>query len=334
MSVYNRRLPVYIVLDCSESLAGDAIEAMANGVAALLADLRGDPMALETVCLSVITFASKAEVTPLVDLMKFQAPKLRLGSGTALGAALRLLMTSIDRDVVRTSATQKGDWKPVVVILTDGAPTDDWKAAADRVRTDYATAKANVIAIACGPDADVDLLARITPTVLRAIDLQPGTLRALFRFVSASVSVASTKLDGGSDFAPLPGGALEIARTGGKVPTPNRFVFLHARCIKNKQFYIMRFEKRGQGYESTSTHKIDDFDHASPSAGLSIAASQLGPAPDCPCCGNPSLCVCDCGKLFCSPGGARAKTLHCPWCATSGEYSPSGAGLSIGRGAG
>lgn len=47
--VYNRRLPIYLLLDCSESLAGGPLEAVAQGVASLLADLRGDPMALETV---------------------------------------------------------------------------------------------------------------------------------------------------------------------------------------------------------------------------------------------------------------------------------------------
>src|SRR5262245_20433997 len=93
--VYNRRLPVYLLIDCSESLAGEPIQAVAQGVGALLSDLRGDPMALETVYLSVITFASKATfAAQLTEVMKFQPPKLRLGSGTALGAALRLFIAS------------------------------------------------------------------------------------------------------------------------------------------------------------------------------------------------------------------------------------------------
>ena len=40
-----RRLPVYLVLDCSGSMAGEPIEAVRSGVKTLLGDLRGDPMA-------------------------------------------------------------------------------------------------------------------------------------------------------------------------------------------------------------------------------------------------------------------------------------------------
>jgi uncharacterized protein YegL len=36
----NRRLPVYPLLDCSESMAGDAIDAVRDGMAILINDLR------------------------------------------------------------------------------------------------------------------------------------------------------------------------------------------------------------------------------------------------------------------------------------------------------
>ena len=56
-----RRLPVYLVLDTSGSMTGEPIEAVRQGVKALLADLRGDPQALETAYLSVITFNNTAQ---------------------------------------------------------------------------------------------------------------------------------------------------------------------------------------------------------------------------------------------------------------------------------
>ncbi|MBQ4310052.1 MAG: VWA domain-containing protein, partial [Oscillospiraceae bacterium] len=60
MSDYIRRLPVYLLLDTSGSMTGDPIEAVRQGVKALVSELRGDPQALETAYLSVITFASTA----------------------------------------------------------------------------------------------------------------------------------------------------------------------------------------------------------------------------------------------------------------------------------
>ena len=54
----NRRLPVYLVLDTSGSMAGDPIEATRMGMKLLITELRNDPMAMETTYLSVITFSS------------------------------------------------------------------------------------------------------------------------------------------------------------------------------------------------------------------------------------------------------------------------------------
>lgn len=334
MSVYNRRLPFYLLLDTSESLAGEPIEAVAQGVAALLSDLRTDPMALETVHLSVITFASSAAVaTPLTELMKFQPPKLTLGSGTALGAALKLLVKCLDTEVVKGSATQKGDWKPVVMIVTDGAPTDDWKAIADTVRTAVHGKRANVVAVGVGADADTEQLARITPTVLKGTDLQPGTLRALFKWVSASVSNASARMDGGVALPPLPAGAVEVA-THGASPVSDRQLFLHARCVGSKQFYIMRYQKSGRNYEAVGAHQVDQFDFGPKGqAAPNIPVDRLEAPPPCPYCKNPTISFCECGKLFCSPIIKRPMTLACPWCAKKADYAPSG-GFDIKTGLG
>ncbi|RKZ73253.1 MAG: tellurium resistance protein TerY, partial [Gammaproteobacteria bacterium] len=54
--MFIRRLPVYLLLDCSASMTGQAIEQVRQGLRALLDDLSTEPMAIETVYLSVITF--------------------------------------------------------------------------------------------------------------------------------------------------------------------------------------------------------------------------------------------------------------------------------------
>jgi len=89
MSDYIRRLPVYLLLDCSGSMAGEPIEAVKQGIKALVSELKGDPQALETACLSVITFDSSArQITPLTELMLFREPQLAAGGATAYGYPL------------------------------------------------------------------------------------------------------------------------------------------------------------------------------------------------------------------------------------------------------
>jgi uncharacterized protein YegL len=51
-----RRLPVYLLIDTSGSMKGEPIESVKVGIESMLATLRQDPYALETVHISIITF--------------------------------------------------------------------------------------------------------------------------------------------------------------------------------------------------------------------------------------------------------------------------------------
>ena len=83
-----RRLPVYLLVDTSGSMHGEAIEAVRNGLQVLVSALRQDPYALETAYLSVIAFNSEArQLTPLTELMSFQVPDIQASGTTALGGA-------------------------------------------------------------------------------------------------------------------------------------------------------------------------------------------------------------------------------------------------------
>lgn len=53
-------MPIHLVLDVSESMAGDNLRQLQHGLERLVASLRTDPHALESVYLSTIAFAGKA----------------------------------------------------------------------------------------------------------------------------------------------------------------------------------------------------------------------------------------------------------------------------------
>jgi uncharacterized protein YegL len=184
-----RRLPIYLLLDCSGSMTGEPIEATRQGVRALLSDLRSDPQALETAYLSVITFASSAQqVCPLTELLTFQEPTLDASGSTALGEALTLLEQCVSKEVRKATPQQKGDWKPLIFLMTDGQPTDSWESAADRIKK---ARVGNIIACAAGPGADSNMLKRITEIVVELNNLQPDTLKAFFKWVSSSIKTTS-----------------------------------------------------------------------------------------------------------------------------------------------
>lgn len=155
-----RRLPVYLLLDTSGSMYGEPIEAVKNGVQTLISTLRGDPYALETAYISIITFNSAAQqVTPLTELSAFQQPQIEASGCTALGEALILLAQKVDTEIVKTTQEVKGDWKPLVFLMTDGEPTDDLQKGLDEFKK---RKFGMVVACAAGQGANTNTLKQIT----------------------------------------------------------------------------------------------------------------------------------------------------------------------------
>ena len=206
-----RRLPVYLLLDVSGSMYGEPIEAVRNGVQLLVSTLQGEPYALETAYLSVITFGSDAQqLIPLTEIASFQAPtSIDAGGLTSMGAALKLLSERVNAEVAKTTPTAKGDWKPLVFIMTDGEPTDDLSVGLEAMKH---CKLGTVVCCAVGQHANADNLKLISDNVLQMAEADAASIRTFFKWVSASVTVGSEKVDknhgdiGLGDLPPPPGG--------------------------------------------------------------------------------------------------------------------------------
>lgn len=338
----NRRLPVYLLIDCSESMIGGGIEAVRSGITAMLSKLRTDPHALDTVHLSIITFDAQARVlVPMTPLLDFQEPTLCIRPGTALGAALKLLADCIQTEVRKTSYDTKGDYRPLVLLLTDGQPSDDWKGPLSRIGAQVKPRPANIYAIGCGSDVDYSVLQSITDVVMRMEDMRPESFGKLFVWLTASVSSASQGVgetnDGKIKLEKLPD---NVEAVTDKAPSledgPPRQVFLRARCSIKKFHYLMRyrFDPAFGCYQPSKSHRLSDEDAQSTSQGHlpDIPSQLLNGAPPCPWCENPGAGSCgNCGTIFCSDPHDN-KDTQCPGCGNKLKRGPrgdSGSGFNV-----
>ncbi len=214
-----RRLPVYLLLDTSGSMAGAPIQALRLGVDQFKKEAGGDPFVHETVYVGIITFGGEAQFVTkgLVSFEDFQngfhPDSLSADGQTPLGQALWLLVESLDKDVKSSvKGGEKGDWKPLVFILTDGEPTDEWQEPRHNILERQTKKVVNVITVGCGPRINQQNLKDIAIGPTFNMNNDDASFKRFFDWVTQTTrsTTRSVTQSGGGDkpvtFPPPPDG--------------------------------------------------------------------------------------------------------------------------------
>ena len=199
------------MIDTSGSMRGEPIESVKVGLADMIATLRLDPYALETACISIISYNSEVkQILPLTPLEDLQLPEITVpeSGATFMGAALDLLCERYDVEVNAGSKEQKGDWMPLLFVLTDGKPSDlqAYNEAIEKIKKHQFT---NIVACAAGPKANADPLKKLTDNVFSLDTMDSNTFRKFFQWVSINV-IGGGKTMGVTDKVGLPAPPPEV----------------------------------------------------------------------------------------------------------------------------
>ena len=189
----SRRLLTYICIDTSGSMRGEPIEAVNAGLQALMTSLRQNPYALESVHLNITTFDSQIKtVLPMTPLEQVVLPEIVCpeSGATFLGGVLEEVAQAVQRDRIVGNANQKGDWRPMLIVLTDGKPTDllVYSEVIPKIKQ---LGFGNIVACAAGPKADANYLKQLTDCVVSLDTMDANSFAKLFQWVSSTVTQTS-----------------------------------------------------------------------------------------------------------------------------------------------
>ena len=346
-----RRLPIYFLIDVSESMVGEPVRQVEEGLATIIQALKTDPYAIETVWVSIIVFAGQAKtLVPLQEIINFYPPRFPIGGGTALSKGLGHLMYELRRNIVKTTYEQKGDWKPIVFLFTDGVPTDDTRQVISEWKQNWQRT-ANMVAVSFGDEADTRVLRELTDHVLLFRNSDVAAYKQFFKWVTDSIKTSSERVDqngAGFELAQLDDATLSKAdavEAGySNQYTDSKFVVLAAKCQNSKRPYLMKYRKTlnpsgfdGMEFDTLAYRLVGAFEVDQAYYELSdehavstrINSDELIGSPTCPCCGNQiGFAMCSCGKVHCI-GAEQVST--CPWCGTQGTYGIVEGGFDVNR---
>jgi uncharacterized protein YegL len=155
------RCPVIIVADTSASMVGERIGALNAALPLLKTELVGDPLAAKRVELAVMSISPVSLVADFANPAAFSPPSLAIGTDTPMGAAMREALTRIRERVRLFQKEGVRVYRPWIVLISDGEPTDDIAKAASELREADRAGEVNVFAIGVA-GADLTRMAPFT----------------------------------------------------------------------------------------------------------------------------------------------------------------------------
>lgn len=173
------------------------IDLVNEGLRGYQIDVKEDALAAQRVEVSIITFGGTVQtVTPFVGVAEFSPPTLTADGETPMGAAILQAIEAVSDRKRKYKQNALHFYRPWIFFITDGEPTDEWQAAAAKVREGEAAKQFAFFAVGV-EGANLDILRQIS--VRQPLTLKDNRFREMFLWLSQSQRSVSQSKPGQED---------------------------------------------------------------------------------------------------------------------------------------
>lgn len=196
VEVARRTMVLFFVVDTSGSMDGAKIGTLNQAIEDVIPEIReiSQNNADAEIKIAVLEFSSGARwITPFpIPAEDFEWQYLNAIGLTDFGEACAQLDEKLSRNSFMSDIT--GSFAPAIFLLSDGAPTDEYKESLNKLKTNNWFKKAIKVAVAIGEDANRNILAEFTDNVEGVLTVHnPEALKKMIRFVSVTSSQIGSK---------------------------------------------------------------------------------------------------------------------------------------------
>lgn len=190
-----RKVPLCLVVDTSGSMMQKdgtdrpKIDELNQNIMQLISFIRNDSKAARICDLSIIAFGGNVTVISGYDTVdNVQFKPLAASGATPMGEAVikAIELLKIRRNYYRNNDIEH--YKPIMLLMSDGAPTDEYSQAAQAMSTMVNNKELKIFPVGVGKSFDASVLRQFSPAIEPKLIKDTSGFSMLFRLLSSSTS--------------------------------------------------------------------------------------------------------------------------------------------------